>query len=127
MLIKLKNQTHVDTLKVSSISPLQGDKHVLKTNNKLLVDVTPEEFPWLRKICGFMVETQAKDVINLESVITTVPNQNGVLVTMENGDTFQISADENWNLAGMCNCLDLEAEIQLLESKNITPDDYKKL
>jgi len=128
MLIKLKSQTHVETLKVSSISPLQGDKHVLKTNNGLLVDVTPTELPWLRFICGFMVEnTQTKDLVNLKSVVTTVPNQDGALVTMENGDTFQISADQNWKLAGLCNCLDLEERILFLQSQDITPENYQKL
>lgn len=125
-LIKLKSQHHIDTLKIMSITP-NGDKYDLKMNSGKIFDVTAEEFPWLVKICGFLIETKSKAVINIQAISSTEVNNDGALVTLDNGDSFQVSAAENFGLAGECECMDLKARIVQLQSYGEQPHDYKKL
>jgi hypothetical protein len=126
MFLKLKNQTHIDATKIISITQ-EGEKYSLKMNNNSLVDITAGEFLWLVKICGFMVQAKNKAIFNLNAISSIVPHQDGALVILDNGDTFQISDEEILNLAAECKCLDLEQKILSLQNNNIQPNDYKKI
>lgn len=126
MFIQLKNGTHIDTNKTVSISP-NGNKYSLKMASGIIVDVTMEEFPWLVKICGFMIELKNKSIINIKSIESvSVVNDKGS-ISLSDGSTFEITPQEVDLLMSECKCINLEQRILFLQGKNIPCDDYKKL
>lgn len=126
MFIQLKNGTYIDVTRVSNIS-LNGDKYTLKMLNGVLIDVTLEEFPWLVKICGFMIELKNKTVINMRTIETvSVVNDKGS-ISLSDGSAFEITPQEANLLMSECKCMNLEHRILFLQGKNIPCDDYKKL
>lgn len=126
MFIQLKNDTHIDTSKVMSIT-LNGDKYSLKMANGLLIEVTIEEFPWLVKICGFMIELKSKSVINMRAIETVSVVNDKASISLMDGSIFEITPEEASLLMSECKCMNLEQRILFLQGKNIPCEDYKKL
>jgi hypothetical protein len=90
-----------------------------------MVDLTADEFPWLVKIWGYLIELKSKVVINSTQISVVSDSQ----ITMSNGESFDITPEELdalWMKMG-CPCIDLEARSAFLQSKNIPCEDYKKL
>ena len=126
MFIQLKSQSHIDATKVMSIA-IDGNKYTLKTQNGGLFDVTAEEFPWLVKICGFMIELKSGVVINLKAIENVSLLNDVWTVSLSDGDVFALTKTESDFLMSECKCMNLEARILQLQGYGVLPDDYKKI
>lgn len=123
MFIQLKNKAHIDATKIQSIS----SAGVLTMMSGEVIDLDPVEFPWLVRICGFLVETKDKTIINIKSISSVTPKDQGCTVTFDNGTTCELTEEEGAGLAGLCQCLSLQGQIDKNILGNVQCHDYKKL
>ncbi len=123
--IKLKNNTSFDPTKVVSFKK-QDNFWTMKLDGGDIVDCAMDEFPWLAKICGAMVEVADDLVINLFKISSFVPNGEGYLVQLEGEEPLQLTKEKGKLLIECCGQLDLAEEIEFLQSQNIE-NDYKKI
>lgn len=123
MFIELKNKTHIDATKIVSID----SGGVLTMMSGEVIDLDPIEFPWLVRICGFLVETKNKTIINTKAISSVKPEGNGCMVTFDNGTTCELTEEEGAGLAGLCQCVSLQGQIDKNILANVQCHDYKTL
>ena len=139
MLIHLKNDVKINALKVMSVSPSNGNYSIeLLGGNKFLLFA--DQFPWLMKICGFLLQLKSGVAIN-SFEIAGIDHRDGKPVLIgSNGSIFQLEDSEVDLLFGdvekengevnngfFASTTHLENRAQFLSSKNIGCEDYKKL
>lgn len=139
MLIHLKNDLKINVLKVMSISPDKDDYLIeLLGGNKFFL--SSDQFPWLMKISGFMLQLKSGFAIN-SFEIAGIDYRDGVPILIgSNGSIFVLDESEINLLFGDIekengevkngffeSTMHLENRAQFLESKNVDSQDYKKL
>ena len=126
MFIEFSNKTRVNMTEIISASKA-GDQrfvHVENTN----IEIPAEQYPWLLKALGHMVEISGDRAIVMSKVSAIA----GQSIIMCDGSQFELSKDD---MLKFCNkfeslsisCICLADKIQKYELANIDCESYQKL
>lgn len=138
MFVKLKNENHIDAVKIVSIST-DKDNYLIEMKSGPKIELLASEFTWLVKICGFLIELKSGDVINILEIVSIGIRDGVPIIYLSNGSIFELTLEEVILLMGneekqngevkngQCPSMNLENRIEFLESKNINNEGYKKL
>ncbi|OQA61427.1 MAG: hypothetical protein BWY41_00107 [Candidatus Atribacteria bacterium ADurb.Bin276] len=126
MFIKLKDGSHINATKIMSIHSDQNDYRIrMLSGEDILLDAS--QFQWVCKICGFLIQLKNGVIINTLAIVAIQPRNRILVLTLDNGSTFDLVDEEAFALMGECQCMNLEQRILFLQGKNVPCDDYKKL
>lgn len=138
MFIRLKSESHIDAVKIVSISA-NNENYLIEMRAGPKMALSSSEYAWLIKICGFLIELKSGDVINTFEIVS-IDFRDGVpMVCLSTGTIFELTPQEVISLMGAeekqngevknghCESLNLENRIAFLESKNVNNEDYKKI
>jgi len=138
MFIKLKNEEHIEAIKIVSISP-EKDNYLIEMQAGPKISLLASEYPWLVKICGFLIELRSGTAINTLEIVS-IALRNGVpIVYLSTGTIFEITPDQVALLMGgeemqngevkngVCESVNLENRINFLQSKNVICEDFRRL
>ena len=126
MFIKLENGIHINAKKIMSIEPKEQG-YSIKMLSGPGISLSTEQFPWLAKICGFLIQLKSGSVINTFAIVAITFRDKTPVLILEDGSAFETTEAESLSLMGRCERIDLANRIQFLQSKNIPCEDYKRL